>query len=114
LTSSRQAFGAFGERLAAQWYEHQGYTVLARNWRCREGELDLVLARGRLVVFCEVKARATAAYGTGLDAVTPAKQARIRRLAVRYLTEAGLGRRELRFDVAAITGTELQVVEAAF
>ncbi|HEX9260381.1 MAG TPA: YraN family protein [Acidimicrobiales bacterium] len=114
MASSRQAFGAYGERLAAQWYEKQGYEVLARNWRCREGELDLILARDSTVVFCEVKARATNAYGSGLEAVTPAKQARIRRLAVRFLAEAALGRRELRFDVAAVTGTELHVVEAAF
>jgi len=110
----RQAFGAFGERLAAQWYTQRGYIVLARNWRCREGELDLVLGKGTLVVFCEVKARATAAFGTGLEAVTAAKQARIRRLAIRFLAEAGLGRRELRFDVASITGTDLVVVEGAF
>lgn len=114
MTASRRAYGAFGEELAARWYVAHGYAVLARNWRCAEGELDLVLERGGTVVFCEVKARSTAAFGTGFEAVTAAKQARIRRLALRYLAEAKLGRRPLRFDVAAVTGARVEVLEAAF
>lgn len=114
MTAGRRAYGAFGEDLAARWYAARGYTVLARNWRCSDGELDVVLERDGIVVFCEVKARSTATFGTGFDAVTPAKQARIRRLAVRFLAEAGLGYRALRFDVAAVTGTRVEVLEAAF
>jgi len=117
--TANAARGAFGEELAARWYERQGFEVLARNWRCRDGELDLVVVRGPVVVICEVKARATLAYGSPLEAVTPLKQARIRRLAVRWLREEappGLGgpRRRLRFDVAAVVGARLEVVESAF
>jgi putative endonuclease len=104
-----------GEDLAAAWYLANGYEILARNWRCREGELDLVAARGRMFVFCEVKARTTDAFGAPIEAVTHAKAARIRRLAARWLDEAAPRRaREIRFDVAAVLGDELEVTEGAF
>ena len=63
MTGARQALGAEGESMAARWYEANGYEVLDRNWRCREGELDLVVRRQRTIVFCEVKTRTTAAFG---------------------------------------------------
>lgn len=86
-----------------------------RNWRCRDGELDLVLRQGRKIVFCEVKTRTTDAFGVPAEAVTTQKRARIRRLAARYLEEASpLPAREIRFDVAAILGGELEIIEGAF
>lgn len=114
MTGSRQAFGAFGERLAAQWYERHGYTVVARNWRCPVGELDLVARRGAVVAIVEVKARRTTAFGDGFDAVTPAKQRRLRRLAAAWLAEARPGPVQVRFDVVAVTGTTVEVLEGAF
>ena len=54
---ARRALGIAGEDAAAAWYEANGYEVVARNWRCREGELDLVVRRNRTIVFCEVKTR---------------------------------------------------------
>ena len=94
--------GAQGEDAVARWYEARGYTVVDRNWRVREGELDLVLRRGRTVVFCEVKTRRGAAYGSPFEAVTAAKQHRVRGLALRWLAEhRGHGAR-MRFDVAAV------------
>jgi putative endonuclease len=110
----RRALGVAGEDLAAAWYVERGYEVLARNWRCRDGELDLVLARGRTVVFCEVKARSSLAFGSPLEAVTAAKRRRIRLLASRWLEGAGVRPASLRFDVDAVLGGELEVVEAAF
>jgi Holliday junction resolvase-like predicted endonuclease len=56
VTQARRALGISGENAVAAWYEAHGYEVLARNWRCRAGELDLVVRRGRTFVFCEVKA----------------------------------------------------------
>ncbi|MDA8038225.1 MAG: YraN family protein, partial [Actinomycetota bacterium] len=53
----RRALGALGEDLAAHWYAERGFRVVARNWRCREGECDLVASKGVLLVFCEVKTR---------------------------------------------------------
>jgi putative endonuclease len=97
------------------WYESHGYEVVARNWRCREGELDLIVRRGRAFVFCEVKARTTDAFGLPAEAVTRAKQARIRRLAARWLDEAAPSRaREIRFDVIAILAGQVQILEGAF
>ena len=106
--------GRWGEDVAAAWYERRGYTVVARNWRCRSGEIDLILRRGRLVVVCEVKARRTDAYGPAASAVGPVKQQRLRRLAAEWLATARVGGVEVRFDVVAITGDEIDVVTDAF
>ena len=110
----RRARGAAGEALAAAWYEAAGYDVLDRNWRCRDGELDLVCRLGGTVVFCEVKARRTAAYGTPADAVTAAKRRRLRRLAAQWLADRHVRCAVVRFDVAAVTGDEIEVVVDAF
>jgi putative endonuclease len=114
MTAARLALGARGEDLAAAWYERHGYEVLARNWRCREGELDLVVQRGRELVFVEVKTRTSDRFGLPAEAVTVRKQQRLRGLAVRFLAEAGGGASSLRFDVVAILGGRVQVIEAAF
>ncbi|HEY6531831.1 MAG TPA: YraN family protein [Acidimicrobiales bacterium] len=114
MTAGRRALGARGEGLAARWYEAHGYVVLARNWRCREGEIDLVLARGRQVVVCEVKTRTSTAYGTPAEAVTRTKQLRIRRVAMRWLDEQEVRPSGLRFDVACVMGSAVDVIEAAF
>lgn len=114
MTDARRRLGAAGERAAAAWYEARGYRVLARNWRCREGELDLVLGRGRTVVFCEVKTRSSAAYGVPAAAVTHDKQRRLRVLAMRWLAESGVSAGELRFDVVGVLAGRVEVIEAAF
>ena len=111
----RRELGRSGEGAAAEWYEARGYQVLERNWRCRDGELDLILADGRMFVFCEVKARTTEAFGLPEEAVTRSKQARIRRLAARWLDEGAPTRpRAIRFDVACVLGGQVEVLEGAF
>jgi putative endonuclease len=114
----RQRLGARGEQLAADWYAAHGYTVVARNWRCRDGELDLVVARDGELVFCEVKTRSSDRFGVPAEAVTPAKQRRLRVLAARYLAAGsdppGVGRRGIRFDVASVMAGKVEVIEAAF
>ena len=114
MTRARQALGAEGESMAARWYEANGYEVLDRNWRCREGELDLVVRRQRTIVFCEVKTRTTAAYGVPAEAVTHAKRQKVRLLAARWLEDAPIRPARIRFDVAAILGGELEILEGAF
>jgi putative endonuclease len=116
----RRALGVAGEAAVARWYEAAGYTVLDRNWRCREGELDLVTMRGLTIVFCEVKTRRGSAFGAPFEAVTVSKQRRLRTLALRWLA-AHPDRRanELRFDVASVLAERgrrpvIEVIEAAF
>jgi putative endonuclease len=114
VTAARKALGAFGEDKAAAWYERNGYRVVARNWRCRDGELDIVARRGSTVVFCEVKTRASPAFGVPAEAVTAAKQRKLRALAVLWLRATGARAGELRFDVASVLGGKLEIIEAAF
>jgi len=99
---ARRSLGAAGERLAAAWYEASGYEVLDRNWRCRDGELDLVVRGAGAVVFCEVKTRRSDTFGSPAEAVTPAKQRRIRALATRWLAAHRVGAPRVRFDVVAV------------
>lgn len=110
----RQQVGASGEDLAAAWYAERGYELIARNWRCREGELDLVISCGATLVVCEVKSRTTDRFGTAAESVTREKQRRIRHLARLLLHELGLRPTLIRFDVAAVRGTHIEVIEQAF
>jgi len=115
VAHSRQRLGAEGERAAAAWYEARGYQVVERNWRCREGELDLVLRTGRTLVFCEVKTRSSDRFGTAAEAVTYTKQRKVRLVAGRFLEVAPFRFRGVRFDVASVDrkGT-VEVIEGAF
>ena len=114
MAASHIEHGRWGEVVAAAWYERHGYTVVARNWRCRAGEVDLILRRGRLVVICEVKARRTPAFGPAAGAVGPVKQQRLRRLAAAWLSATGVRGVDVRFDVVAINGRTLEVIPDAF
>ena len=106
--------GRDGEEAVADWYVAHGYTVLARNWRRREGEIDLIVGRSGRVVFCEVKARRSVAFGQPAEAVTRQKQLRIRRVAAQWLETASPRPRAVRFDVASVLGGEVEVIEGAF
>jgi putative endonuclease len=108
------ARGRWGEDLAARWYEQAGYSILARNWRCPAGEIDLRACAGRTLVVCEVKTRRANTFGPPAAAVGSAKQQRLRRLAVEWLRSTGSSADVIRFDVVAITGGTVDVIEAAF
>jgi putative endonuclease len=112
--SRRAALGRLGEERAAAHYRAHGYAVVARNWRCRHGEIDLICAKGRTLVICEVKARSGAAQGHPLEAVTVFKQRRLRRLAAAYVITQATYWEEIRFDVASVLGLDLDIVEGAF
>jgi putative endonuclease len=103
----RHRLGALGEDAATRWYTEAGYRVVARNWRCPEGEIDLVAVDGgrTVVVFCEVKTRSSLRFGTPAESVTSSKQRRLRRLAAQWLAghRHGWGPpSSVRFDVAAV------------
>jgi putative endonuclease len=79
--AQRRALGDFGERLAARRLSDEGYVLLDRNWRCSEGEIDIVARDGASLVVCEVKTRSSDAFGTPLEAITEVKARRLSRLA---------------------------------
>ncbi|MBV9593657.1 MAG: YraN family protein [Actinobacteria bacterium] len=104
MTANR-AIGQYGERLAARYLAERGLEILDRNWRCRDGELDIVARDDAAVVFCEVKTRSSTDYGYPAEAVDGIKAARIRRLALAWLADhrsAEGFRPELRFDVISV------------
>ena len=117
-TPHNQSFGAWGEELVATWYREHGYAIVARNWRCRQGEIDIIASSGSVLVICEVKTRANADFGSPASAVDVNKQQRLRRLAAHWLSENPNSRVSVRFDVAAVIGPKdkvaLEVIEAAF
>lgn len=97
------ALGAHGEDLAAAYLRDAGMEIVARNWRCRYGELDLIArAPDGLTVFVEVKTRSGLGFGQPAEAVTFLKQQRIRRLAVVWLNEQHGPWLRVRFDVVSV------------
>lgn len=110
--------GRYGEDRAQHWYLERGYQLYDRNWRCPEGELDLVLGLADgpslTVVFSEVKARSGVRFGTPSEAVGREKQQRLRRLAVAWLGAHRVQADHLRFDVVAVTGGRIEVIQGAF
>jgi putative endonuclease len=105
--AARGALGKFGEQVAVDYLVAHGLTVLERNWRCRDGEVDIIAVEGDVLVMCEVKTRRGVGFGTPLDAVTPAKAARLRRLASRWLADQrvideSVRYAEVRFDVVSV------------
>jgi putative endonuclease len=97
-----RSLGARGEDEALRSYLEAGYRLVVRNWRCRIGELDLVLTRGDTLVICEVKTRRGAGFGGGWEAVTAKKQAKIRAVAHAFLIASGSRYDTVRFDVASV------------
>lgn len=101
-TPPRTTLARYGERLAERYLRERGLTVLARNWRCAAGELDIVALDGDCLVVCEVKTRRTTVFGSPVEAVTLAKLARLRRLAATWMTEHDTHVADVRIDVIGI------------
>ncbi len=99
----KRKLGQRGEEVAAGYLSQQGYALLARNWRCPAGEVDIVAREGETLAFVEVRTRrAGSRLGTPEESVTPRKQARMIEVAQTYLQEAGLDDAAWRIDVVAI------------
>jgi putative endonuclease len=99
---AKDGLGRYGEDVAARYLAGAGLVVLARNWRCTEGEIDIVARQGDVLVICEVKTRRSTAHGTPVEAVTPRKADRLRVLAQRWLAAHSARPRAVRFDVIAV------------
>jgi len=98
----RAEVGRRGESAAETRYVARGYRVVARNWRCRLGELDLVLARGTSLVICEVKTRRGSRFRGGFEAVDVRKRQKVRALAEVFLLQSRASPASVRFDVASV------------
>ncbi len=102
MTQQRRTTGQQGELLAAAYLERQGYGMIAKNWRCSSGEIDLIMRDGTTLVFVEVRTRRSAVSGLAEESVTPAKQRRLIALAQIYLDQHRTGEAAWRIDVVAV------------
>jgi putative endonuclease len=118
VENSKQALGREGERIAERYLKKKGYALVERNYRCRGGEVDLIVLDRRVVVFVEVKTRTDHGFGNPLEAVEPRKQRRMILAAQLFLHQKKLHERDARFDVVGISwpGTEpvVEHVQNAF
>ncbi len=114
----RKTLGQQGEELAASFMEQRGYRIVCRNYRCRAGEIDLIVRKKNLLCFIEVKTRRTGRFGSPQEAVTPGKQQKICRTAQDFLQRHGLENRPARFDVIAVDFSGgsgiIELIENAF
>jgi putative endonuclease len=117
-TDRRSQRGRTGEDAAQRVYEGRGFALVARNWRCSLGEIDLVVVRRDLLVVCEVKTRSGPAFGGGYEAVTWTKRRKVRTLADAFLQRNAFEHARVRFDVASVwlgaRGPDVEIFEDAF
>jgi putative endonuclease len=99
---AKDVLGRDGEQAAVNYLESCGFRILDRNWRCAEGEIDIVAVDRHTFVVCEVKTRSGTRYGTPLEAIGRAKRSRLRKLAVRWLTAHGVRFDQIRIDVVGL------------
>lgn len=100
--SNNREKGVRGEDLATACLKKEGYRIIERNYRCRHGEIDIIAMDKEDVIFIEVKGRTSDTFGSPEEAIGPAKQKKISKVALRYLQERGLADHSARFDVVAI------------
>jgi putative endonuclease len=117
--ADRQLLGKLGEELACRELERRGYAILARRYRSRFGEIDIVCRHRGAVVFVEVRARKTARAGLAAESIGPRKRRRIAAMALDYLAWSGQVGARCRFDVVTIDGlghgpTTTRIFESAF
>ena len=99
---AKDVLGRAGEQAAVDYLESCGFRILDRNWRCADGEIDIVAVERHTFVVCEVKTRSGTRYGTPLEAVGRTKRTRLRRLAVRWLIAHGIRFDQIRIDVVGL------------
>ena len=99
---AKDVLGRSGEQAAADYLEAGGFRILERNWRCADGEIDIVAVDRHTFVVCEVKTRSGTRYGTPLESVSRLKRNRLRRLAVRWLTAHGVHFDQVRIDMVGV------------
>ena len=102
VVRAQDALGRYGEDLAARHLEADGLVILERNWRCTQGEIDIVARDGRCLVICEVKTRSSVRYGTPFEAITERKLHRLERLGIAWMRARAVRPRDMRIDVVSV------------
>ena len=114
----RRELGQQGEEIAVHYLQKEGYRILTRNFRTRDGELDIICRKDDVLIFVEVKTRRSELFGSAEEAITPKKIEHIRRVALHYLTNHQTQHKEIRFDVITILMVNheprLNHIQAAF
>lgn len=114
----RKKLGQQGEEIAVRYLQQAGYKILARNFRNRYGELDIICLKNSVLVFVEVKTRRSETFGSPEEAITPKKIEHIRKVALHYLAAYPSMHKEIRFDVISVlmfdTNHRLNHIQAAF
>lgn len=115
----KRAIGRWGEGVAARHLTGAGLVILDRNWRCQEGEIDIVAREDGVLVVCEVKTRSGTGFGDPAESIDAEKVLRLRRLSLRWLAAHGLDWSDLRFDVVTVVrrregGPEVRHLRGAF
>jgi putative endonuclease len=100
--STNKSLGLQGEQAACTYLEREGCEILERNWRCKQGEADIIMMDGDCLVFAEVKTRASTSAGMPEEAVTPAKRKKYENIAMYYLATHDIASCRVRFDIMAI------------
>jgi len=118
MTVKTKTLGEKGEDIAAAFLEKKGYNILFRNYKCSFGEIDIIAKHKKILSFIEVKTRSTKKYGLPQEAVTPAKQTKISRVALEFVQRYKMDNRAARFDVVSVQylndGYEVDLIENAF
>ena len=118
MTEKTKTLGKKGEDIAAAFLEKKGYNILFRNYKCSFGEIDIIAKHKKTLSFIEVKTRSTKKYGLPQEAVTPAKQAKISRVALEFVQRYKMENRAARFDVVSVQylndGYAVDLIENAF
>jgi putative endonuclease len=110
-----KSLGQRGEELAADRLQAEGYLIVARNWRCSRGEIDIIAKDGETLVFLEVKTRRSGRYGTPAEAVDTRKQEKVRQLARTFMYEERKTAPQYRFDVVTVDGDgNVTIIKNAF
>jgi putative endonuclease len=118
MTVKTKTLGEKGEDIAAAFLKKKGYNLLFRNYKCSFGEIDIIAKHKKILSFIEVKTRSTKKYGLPQEAVTPAKQTKISRVALEFVQRYKMDNRAARFDVVSVQylngGYEVDLIENAF
>ncbi len=121
MTKERLQFGKAGEDAAVAFLKKKGYRIVRRNFRTAVGEIDIIAEHKKALVFIEVKTRSSAEFGHPAEAVSPAKQRKLAQTAESFLARYKVKNRDMRFDVAAVTGSpdnpgswNVEIIEDAF